>query len=214
MTPHLICLDCDGVIVDSERISNKVLADDLTSYGLPTTVQDCVEIWVGGTFGDIYEKVCAKGIALPDTWVTEIYEKVFAELRKGVPVFGGLFEFLDKADALNIPLVVVSNGPMNKMELTLNQHGLLDRLHGRIYSGYTKGNAKPDPGMILDAMTRFDATPERTWMVDDSRSGLTAGIRAGVQTFAFVPDGEHVPDVNFYQRVTGFDELLAILNAS
>jgi len=207
MTPKLILLDCDGVLVDSEPVTNQVLASNLARYGMSLTMEDCINLFVGGTLAGVRDIVADQGITLPDTWVEEIYAEAFAALSQGVPVFPGLFEFLDLCDAQGIPVCVVSNGPMEKMQITLGPSGLWDRLQGRIYSGHAGHKPKPDPEMIFAAMARFEAAADQTWFVDDSGSGLTAGITAGVQTFAFVPEGQHLPDVAFHHRVKGFDEL-------
>lgn len=211
MTPDLILLDCDGVIVDTEPTTNAAMAKNLAQYGMQVTAQDCIDMFVGGTIAGVGDQIREMGVPIPDDWADQMYQDMFAALRAGVDVFPGVFEFLDLAAEKNIPVCVISNGPLDKMKITLNPHGLWDRLDGRIYSGHTKGNAKPDPGMLIEAMDRFGADPTKTWMVDDSKSGLTAGIRAGVQTFAFVPSDAHLPDVAFSHRVFGFPDLSKFL---
>lgn len=212
MKPDLILLDCDGVIVDTEPATNRVLSNNLRNYGLDLSPQQCIEQFVGGTLVKVGNRIRANGTPLPDHWVKEIYAQMFEELGRGVDTFPKVFDFLDRAECLGIPVCIISNGPLEKMKITLTPHNLWDRMGDRIYSGYTKGNSKPDPGMIIEAMDRFSVQPDKTWMVDDSASGLTAGIRAKVKTFAFVPDGEKIPDVAFDVRIKGFDELLALLN--
>ncbi len=211
MKPNLILLDCDGVIVDSEPVTNGAIADNLRTYGLDMTTQECMDMFVGGTLSGVGDIVRNMGFNLPANWPDIIHDQAYDALRKGVPVFDNLHRFLDRADDLSVPVCVVSNGPMAKMEITLSQHDLWDRFQGKIFSAHAHGNPKPDPGMILSAMEKHGAAPAQTWMVDDSASGVKAGMRAGVHTFAFVPAGQSVPDTEFTQRVSGFGELLQML---
>ena len=211
MTPDLILLDCDGVIVDTEPTTNGALSKNLSKYGLQKTPEECIDLFVGGTMVGVGETVRGLGYALPDDWIDEIYTDMFNVLKQGVATYPDLFTFLDLADDMGIPLCVLSNGPMDKMKITLGQHGLWDRFGDRIYSGYSNANPKPDPGMLIEAMERFDAHPERTWMVDDSKNGITAGIRAGMETFAFVPEGMHLPAAKYDHRVYGYADLIARL---
>jgi len=84
------------------------------------------------------------GAVLPDDWVDQLYQDIFAALGKGVPVFDGVFDLLNALDTAGIATAIASNGPMRKMEITLRPTQLWDRFAPRIYSGHDYA-PKPAP---------------------------------------------------------------------
>jgi HAD superfamily hydrolase (TIGR01509 family) len=188
--PDLVIFDCDGVLVDSETLSNKVLAANLTRHGLPMTTERSMELFVGGTMRGVGEQARGMGADLPADWIDEIYEEIYSALRAGVDVIAGIPELLDHLDAARIPYAVGSNGSEAKMQITLGQNGLLDRFKGAIFSAHTLKTAKPDPGLYLAAAAHFDVDPSRAVVVEDSATGATAAARAGMRCLGYAPHGD------------------------
>ena len=185
----LVIFDCDGVLVDTEPVTDVVIADNLTAYGLPIAPHDVHRLFAGGTMAGVREEAIKRGANLPDNWLDQIYDAVFTALRKGVPTYDGLFDLLDALDAAGIKRAIASNGPMKKMEISLTPSGLWERFAGRIYSGHEYG-PKPAPDMLLKIMADVEVSPDEAIMIDDMPAGFRAAKAAGVRCLAFLADGD------------------------
>ena len=184
----LVIFDCDGVLVDSEPITNRLMAEELTLHGLPTTREESIERFVGGTIQSVYEQACEMGAALPDDWVSSFYSRMIDVLRAEVSIIPGISDVLDALDRAHVPYCVASNGPMAKMDATLKVTDLWDRMDGRIYSAHDVGIAKPDPGLFLHAAQEMGCSPEQCVVIEDSASGTKAAKAAGMRCFGFTAD--------------------------
>lgn len=188
--PDLVIFDCDGVLVDSETVSNTVLAVNLTRHGLPMTADRCMDLFVGGTMASVDDTARTMGADLPVDWIDEIYAETYAALRAGVDVIAGIPELLDRLDAERIPFAVGSNGSDDKMQITLGQNGLLGRFGDAIFSAHTLKTAKPDPDLYLAAAAHFGVDPSRAVVIEDSATGATAAARAGMRCLGYAPQGD------------------------
>ena len=186
----LVIFDCDGVLVDSEPLANLVLIDNLAGYGLNVSLEDSHKMFVGGTMAGVGQRAREMGADLPDDWLDEIYEAVFDRLRAGVDPMPGVVDLLDRLDAEGIPYCVASNGPPEKMRITLGQNGLWERFEANMVSAHTHGVAKPDPRLYLIAAEPFGVTPDRAVVIEDSRSGVRAATGAGMRCLGLVPEGD------------------------
>lgn len=185
MQPELVIFDCDGVLVDSETVSNEVLARNLTRHGLEMTTAECMSHFVGGTMKSVGEKASDWGADLPADWIDQIYGEIYARLRQGVPAIAGVVNVLDRIDRAGIPFCVASNGSEEKMSITLGHTGLLSRFETAMFSAHTLGVAKPDPGLYLHAANTFGISPEFCAVIEDSLSGVTAARRAGMKCYGY-----------------------------
>ena len=184
----LVIFDCDGVLVDSEPITNGLMAKEMTAHGLPMTREQSIELFVGGTIKSVFEKAKSMGAKLPDDWVNGFYDRMIETLASRVKIIPGVEAVLDRLDAAQIPYCVASNGPMRKMEVTLQATGLWDRLAGRIHSAHDVGVAKPDPGLFLHAALLSGAHPRDAVVIEDSASGAQAAKAAGMRCYGFTRD--------------------------
>ena len=189
MIPKLVIFDCDGVLVDSEPVTDRAMALNLARYGLTLSESEVHKLFVGGTIKGAGEEATRMGANLPENWVDEMYGETFAALRQGVDVLPGVYGLLDKITAQGIKIAIASNGPVAKMEITLPPVDLWDRFAGRIYSGHDHG-AKPAPDMILKIMADAGVRPADTVMIDDSMPGCLSAINAGARCLGFVADGD------------------------
>ncbi len=196
--PDFVIFDCDGVLVDSEPLSNALLHADLTSRGLELTPAVIDRLFTGGTIKGVSEKAREMGADIPDGWVDAFYEKLYARLAEGTPPIPGIEAVLDRLDTAGIGYAVGSNGSERKMQITLGQHpALLERLQERLYSAHTYGVAKPEPDLFLRAARDAGVAPGACAVVDDSPSGCKAGVRAGMRTLGFAAhdDGARLADL-------------------
>lgn len=184
----MVIFDCDGVLVDSEPITNQLMRDDLAAHGLDLSLHEIMELFVGGTMLGVFKEARRLGATLPDNWVDEIYQRMFAALADAVEPVTGAADVLDALQAAGIPYAVGSNGPHEKMRITLARCGLAERLEGRIYSREDVANPKPAPDVYLRAAAAAGIPPERCAVVEDSANGARAGKAAGMVTFGFTAE--------------------------
>lgn len=111
----LVIFDCDGVLIDSEPPTLRVIADSLTRYGLAMQPEDVAAQFTGGALIDLGIAATALGATLPDDWLTQTYDEMFMALREGVALIDGILPLLDKLDTAGIAKAIASNGPMEKM---------------------------------------------------------------------------------------------------
>ena len=177
----LVIFDCDGVLVDSERLAISTEAEILTRLGWPLTEADIVERFVGRSAAYMHQEI-ERHLRRSIDWDTEFephYQEVFERELVSVP---GVVGALDEITTLTC---VASSGSHAKMQFTLGKTGLLDRFNGRIFSVDEVEHGKPAPDIFLYAAEQMGAEPGRCAVVEDSVSGVTAGIAAHMSVFAF-----------------------------
>lgn len=179
----LVIFDCDGVLVDSEVVSNQALVDNLSRYGLQMTLAACMDRFVGSTMPGCLRKARDMGADLPETWVDEIYAETYAALRAGVPLVAGVLQVLDTLEARSLPYCVASNGSRDKMRITLGQNNLWDRFAPAMFSAHELGIGKPEPDLFLAAASHFGA--KNPVVIEDSPSGAEAARRAGMRCLGY-----------------------------
>ena len=180
---ELVIFDCDGVLVDSERIAVRVEAELLGELGWPLSQAEIVERFMGRTTEYMDEAIEAQlGSRLPGDWRDQFqrrYREAFA--AELVPVDG----VLDALDQIAVPTCVASSGSHDKLRFTLGHTGLYERFEGRIFSGYEVANGKPAPDLFLHAAARMGAGPARCAVVEDSLYGVLAARAAGMRAFGY-----------------------------
>jgi HAD superfamily hydrolase (TIGR01509 family) len=180
---ELVIFDCDGVLVDSERLAVRVEAELLAELGWPLSQAEIVERFMGRTTEYMDEAIEAQlGSRLPGDWSDQFqrrYREAFA--AELVPVDG----VLDALDQIAVPTCVASSGSHDKLRFTLGHTGLYERFEGRIFSGYEVANGKPAPDLFLHAAARMGAGPARCAVVEDSLYGVLAARAAGMRVFGY-----------------------------
>ena len=177
----LVIFDCDGVLVDSERLAVRTEAEILSELGWPLTQADIVERFVGRSAAYMHEQI-EQHLGRSVDWEAEFeprYREVFERELVAVP---GVIEALDR---IVTPVCVASSGSHDKMRFTLAKTGLFDRFDGRIFSADEVAHGKPAPDIFLLAAETLGASPDRCAVIEDSVSGVTAGLAAGMSVFAF-----------------------------
>jgi HAD superfamily hydrolase (TIGR01509 family) len=188
-TPDLVIFDCDGVLVDSEPIANRLIAEALTAAGLPLSGEEALARYRGGKLTRIKLRVEEDlGIDLGEHWVDDIYRRQFEVFRAELQLIPGIVGVLDALDVAGVPYCVGSNGPLPKMRVSLGVTGLYERLENRIYSADMVPEPKPAPDLFLHAAASFDIPPEDVAVVEDSAPGVTAGVAAGMRVFGYAHD--------------------------
>ncbi len=177
----LVIFDCDGVLVDSERLVVRTEAEILTGLGWPLTEADVVERFVGRSAAYMHGEI-ERQLGRDVDWDAEFeshYREAFERELAPVP---GVVEALDR---IVIPNCVASSGSHERIRFTLGLTGLYDRFEGRIFSVDDVSQGKPAPDIFLHAAEAMGTPPHRCAVVEDSISGVTAGLAAGMAVFAF-----------------------------
>jgi HAD superfamily hydrolase (TIGR01509 family) len=178
----LVILDCDGVLVDSERLTVPIQARVLGLMGWPLTEHEVIERFVGRSQAHLTEELGKRlGRALPVDWEApyhDLYRRSWDEME-AVP---GIADALKR---MTCPTCVASSGSHAKMRITLARVGLYDRFEGRIFSGSEVENGKPAPDLFLHAARAMGVAPGRCAVVEDSVWGVQAALAAGMAAYAY-----------------------------
>jgi len=178
-----VIFDCDGVLVDTEVISNTVLAGLLSDAGLPTTFEQCMDIYRGRSMTSVMQLADERhGAPLPADIPDRYYAAVAAVFERELEAVPGVVAALDK---IALPSCVASSGPHHKMAVTLRRTGLWDRFEGRIFSATEVARGKPAPDLFLHAARSMGFDPAETAVVEDSVPGVQAARAAGMRALAF-----------------------------
>jgi HAD superfamily hydrolase (TIGR01509 family) len=179
---ELVIFDCDGVLVDSERLAVRVESRLITSLGWELSPDDVLERFVGRSDEYMLDEIeAALGRAVPE-WPDLYRDALFASFEEELTPVPGVAEAID---ALKCATCVASSGSHEKMALTLGLTGLLERFDGRIFSTTEVERGKPAPDLFLHAAERMGVAPERCVVVEDSRSGVEAARAAGMRVLGF-----------------------------
>jgi HAD superfamily hydrolase (TIGR01509 family) len=190
--PQLVIFDCDGVLVDSEVISNRVLAETLTDEGLPTTVAEARRDYQGLLLADVLANAQAKlGRPLPDGWVAAYERDRAAAFRRELRPVAGACEAVQRLEAAGIAVCVASQGKLEKTNLSLALTGL-DRLfpESARFSAESVARGKPAPDLFLYAAAAMQAQPASCVVVEDTPSGVSAAVSAGMRALGYVADSD------------------------
>ena len=188
--PKAVIFDCDGVVMDSEGLSFDLLAAELAQYGHPMTLDEMRALFLGGTLGGFWTAARASGVDLPDDWVQAQYGRMYAALAVHTPLVAGIIPVLDALDGAGVPYSIGSNGPTQKMKITMGQYpGLMERFHGRIYSAQAMGAPKPAPDVYLHAAAELGVAPANCAVIEDSVAGARAAQAAGMRCFGYAEHG-------------------------
>ena len=190
--PDLVIFDCDGVLVDSETISNTVLARALTDAGLPTTLAASRATYQGLLLEDIVRSAEAQlGRSLPSDWVDQFERERSAQFRRELRAVPGAPEAVRRVREAGIDVCVASQGKLEKTQLTLGLAGLRQLFPaGALFSAYSVPRGKPHPDLFLHAAETMSAEPSRCAVIEDSPSGVTAAVAAGMRVFGYAADSD------------------------
>jgi HAD superfamily hydrolase (TIGR01509 family) len=178
-----VIFDCDGVLVDTEQISNRVLAALLSEAGMPTTFEDCMRDYRGRAMTSVLAIVTERlGASLPFDVAGRYYAEIEAVFARELEPVPGVLAALER---IALPSCVASSGPHHKMAVTLRTTGLWERFEGRIFSASEVAAGKPAPDLFLHAARRMGFDPARTAVVEDSVPGVEAARAAGMRALAF-----------------------------
>ncbi|ORT53843.1 HAD family hydrolase [Streptomyces sp. CB03238] len=187
MRYELVIFDNDGVLVDSEPLSNTLLAAYLTELGHLTSYEDSLRDYMGAAMHRVHDLVLERtGQRLPEDFDEIFHARVFAAFERELEVVAGVPEVLGKLVAEGVPYCVASSGSHERIRVGHRKTGL-DRWfgEGNVFSSQDVGRGKPAPDLFLYAAERMGVAPERCVVVEDSPLGVQAALAAGMAVYGF-----------------------------
>jgi HAD superfamily hydrolase (TIGR01509 family) len=179
----LVIFDCDGVLVDSELITNRVFAQMLNELGIAISLEDIFERFVGRSMPQCLE-ILAKllGRPVPQHFVEEYQTRSATALKSELKAVPGIEMVLA---AMRVPYCVASSGTHEKMHTTLGITGLLPQFRGKMYSVTEVAQSKPFPDVFLHAARQHGVMPADCAVIEDTPTGVRAGVAAGMTVFGY-----------------------------
>lgn len=199
-----VFFDCDGTLVDSEVICSRAYVHMFKEFGITLDLEEIFKRFKGVKLYEIIDIINAEhGAKLQRADLEPVYRAEVARL------FDSELEIIPGADtllnAMKVPMCVVSNGPVSKMQHSLGKLKMLHHFPDTLFSGYDIQCWKPDPALMFHAAKAMNVNVERCVLVDDSVAGAQSGIAAGMEVFYFCADPHNKPIE--HPKVTTFTEL-------
>lgn len=210
-SPTLLIFDCDGVLVDSEELGTRVLLEAAREVGpLAMDLPEATSLFRGRKMAECVAILSERiGKAFPEDFTARFRARQAEVFRQKLKPIPGVHAALQE---ITIPKCVASNGPREKITLSLTVTGLLPFFDGRIFSSYELQTWKPDPGLYLHAAGALQVAPQKCAVVEDSVLGVRAGLAAGMHVFAYIAAGDapefHLPGVTAFEHMAQLPRLL------
>ena len=179
----LVIFDCDGVLVDSELITNRVFASMLSELGMTVTLEEMFDRFVGRSMTQCLEAIRGSlGRDVPEDFVGQYHLRSAAALKAELKAVPGIEAALE---AIQVPYCVASNGSHEKMQTTLGITGLLPKLKDKLFSVSEVSRGKPFPDLFLYAAGKFGVAPSACAVIEDTPTGVAAGVAAGMTVYGY-----------------------------
>ncbi len=187
---RLVIFDCDGVLVDSEGPSNRMVAQEVSLLGWAMQEAEATRLFIGFRLSDIPPVVEARlGRPVPLGWVEHLRQRLVSVLGREAEPMPGIPEVLHATTALGLPYRVASNSGHEEMRVKFARTGLTRLFQGRAHSAYDVARGKPAPDVFLAAAAAEAVPPEACIVVEDSLPGIQAALAAGMACVGLDPHG-------------------------
>jgi HAD superfamily hydrolase (TIGR01509 family) len=208
--PRAVIFDCDGVLVDSERLMNREFSAMLNDIGLPYTPEETTRTFMQSC-AQIVEAQLGKPV--PDNFFAELDQRAYAVFARDLEPVRGVAELLNALDRAAIPYAVASSGSHEKMRTTLGITGLYPRLDGRITSATEVAHGKPAPDVFLLAAERLHIAPIDCVVIEDSLLGIAAALAANMRVvgYAAMVSRDDMQRVGATYVAQSMDEIVTLL---
>jgi len=190
-----VLFDCDGVLVDSEPLTNQVLRDMLDESGWAMTLSECMAYFVGKTVRQEREEIEARtGLPLTEDWLQSFYQRRNQVLMADLQIIAGAHAAVQAAYShVRGRIACASGADRFKIEMMLSKLGLMGFFEGRVFSGHEMPRSKPAPDVYLAAALHLNVPGNQCLVIEDTTVGTTAGVAAGATVWAYCPQPEAGP---------------------
>lgn len=187
--PSLVIFDCDGVLVDTETIANRMLVRVLADEGLSITYEESRRLFLGKTMEAVMAYVeTAIGRPLRTDWVDFIRDETLKAFSVGIEAVPHVRDVIEDLRARGVPYCVASSGKFEKMRFTLGSSGLLPLVDDVLFSFEQVGRGKPWPDLFLFAAQSMGHVPQSCVVIEDSIPGVQAAVAAGMPVLGYAGD--------------------------
>tara|TARA_R110000868_G_scaffold98442_6_gene270939 strand:- start:273 stop:968 length:696 start_codon:yes stop_codon:yes gene_type:complete len=187
--PSLVIFDCDGVLVDTETIANRMLVRVLADEGLSITYEESRRLFLGKTMEAVMAYVeTAIGRPLRTDWVDFIRDETLKTFSVGIEAIPHVRDVIEDLRARGVPYCVASSGKFEKMRFTLGSSGLLPLVDDVLFSFEQVGRGKPWPDLFLFAAQSMGHAPQSCVVIEDSIPGVQAAVAAGMPVLGYAGD--------------------------
>ncbi len=216
MGHDLIIFDCDGVLIDSEVISAGQLIAELAGYGVAIDMAFVTRQFLGRSYPTVLREVRETfGVTLPDRFEADYRARLLAAFRTDLRVMPGVLQALA---ALTLPYCLATSSSPERLATSLALTGLTHAFTGRGFTASEVARGKPAPDLFLHAAAIMGHAPARCLVIEDSLTGIRAGLAAGMDVWRFT-GGSHLrgldlttpPDATPHLSFDDFTELPALL---
>jgi phosphoglycolate phosphatase len=191
----LIIFDCDGVLVNSEPLAARVLAEAIRSLGVAMENDEAARVFLGCSMEMVIDIVAARLGRPVETGFTQSFlDQLHMEMQRDLAAIAGVHEAIEQI-LLNGNvggLCVASNGEPETVALSLEAVGLISFFKGRLYTASAAGRPKPYPDLFLHAAHDMNYAPANCIVIEDSLHGVNAALAAGMRIFQYAPYAEAV----------------------
>ncbi len=187
MAPKLVIFDCDGVLVDSEPLANRVLSECFQAVGFPISYDTCVDTMVGLALPTCFKMAEDwHGKSLPDDFFDTVQSRTYEAMHEELLPVTGVQAAIE---AIPLPRCVASSSEPDKIALSLDITGLAPLFGANIYSATQVERGKPFPDLFLFAAEQMGISPGDCVVVEDSPYGAKAARAAGMEVFGYTGGG-------------------------
>ena len=211
---QLVIFDCDGVLVDSELITNRVFVEMLNELGIPVTLEYMFEYFVGRSMAHCHALISEMLMRpIPDTFAEDYRTRTTQALESQLKAVPGIEATLDAIGSIGVPYCVASSGSHEKMRTTLGITGLLARFDGKLFSVTEVPRGKPAPDVFLHAASRHGVPASVCCVIEDTPTGVAAGVAAGMTVYGYcaLTPGCRLLEAGAHQTFSDMRELPSLL---
>ena len=187
----LVIFDCDGVLVDSEPLAARVLAEEVSGLGLTMESDEVAEVFLGCSMPMVIEILEARlGTTVEADFIPRFLDRLHKGMRTDLAAVEGVGAAIAeiKMQAEVAAICVASNGESETVRTSLEAVGLISAFSGRLYTARMAGQGKPHPGLFLHAAQAMGFAAADCIVVEDSLLGVKAAVSAGMRVFGYTPD--------------------------
>jgi HAD superfamily hydrolase (TIGR01509 family) len=193
VTFKLVIFDCDGVLIDSEKISAMMLIRTLADHSVNVDMAYVAQHFLGRSYPTVLAQVRREfGVVLSEAFEAEYRERLLAAFDTELVVTPGVISVLDR---LKVADCVATSSSPRRVHRSLTIVGLWPRFEGRVFTASEVANGKPAPDLFLHVAARMNVEPADCLVIEDSLNGIRAAKAAGMTVWRYT-GGSHISDAD------------------
>ncbi len=183
-----LIFDFDGVLADSEVVANTVLAEIVTGLGVPTTLDDSLQTYMGKRLHEVMDAISATiGRELPEGFEEKFQSATFQRFSRDLQLVEGVLDYIEAFS--HLPRCIASSSSPDRLQFCIEHLNLKDLFGEHVYSASKVTKNKPHPDIFLHASSQLGVDPEKCIVIEDSINGTRAGVAAGATVIGLLAAG-------------------------